>query len=160
MEAGRILPAFFMGKHMKWLWLILLGGAALEDARTGYISDGWPLAVGASGFMAAAARGQGLSALASFLAMLSFLGILSLIQCDGMGDGDRYLLAAVSWWLTLPFTAACLVISFWSALPFALWQSYFRRKPSLRFAPYIALGGGAAFVLQEWSGAAWRLFAL
>lgn len=143
---------------MKWLWLLLLGGAALEDARTGYISDGWSIAIGMSGLILSAARGEELLTLLSCMTMLSFLAILSLIWKEGMGEGDWYLLLAISTWLTLPLTILCVAISFWSALPEALYRFCSHGEKTLRFAPYIAIGGGVAFVIQEWAATTWRLY--
>ena len=137
------------------LLALLLLGPAIEDARSGYISDGWSLLLAVSGIVTSWQVGHGMESLASVIFLLALYGLLYVIKKDAAGMGDVILSAAVSLWLTPVFAllflwlASVLALS-WYGLVF-LYERNTNRK-GIRFAPFLALGGGIAYGLQETVG--------
>lgn len=46
------------GSWARWIYLLFLLFPALEDARTGYVSDGWPLVLSVCGALLMLSRGR------------------------------------------------------------------------------------------------------
>lgn len=133
------------------LWfLVLLIFPAVEDGMTGYISDGWSLAIGISGVGERLLAGDVLG-LWGAAVILAFLGGLFLWRGEALGEGDIWLGSAIACWLP-----GCLSILF-------LWLAFFiggmagiwhlcrggRGRDSLPFGPFLCLGGGVAYVWGE-----------
>lgn len=105
--------------------MLLLTLAALEDWRTGYLSDGWSLLLAVTGFMTAFRR---------------------------QGAGDLVLSTGAAFWLS-PLTALLFIwFSALSALLFLAIPLLLGKKKAgdpVRFGPFIALGGVMAYGWQE-----------
>lgn len=145
---------YFFGELPVWtgfLFLFLLLFPALEDALTGYISDGWSFFIGISGGMYCFWLGNWRE-LWGTAAVFGILLVLYLWRRDAMGEGDVWLAAAISLWLPG-----------WDALLF-LWLSFFfgsaagilflllgRKKfaDGLPFAPFLCLAGYVVFLFGE-----------
>lgn len=136
-------------RKTRYLWLFPLAFAALEDAATGWISDIWAVLIGVSGFVCALAEGKLAAALLSFLFILIVYGVLFLLFPEGMGQGDFFLSLAVSLWLSPEAAALFLLTASVLALPEAVFSLLSGGREGLHFGPYLALGGGIAFVVQE-----------
>lgn len=132
------------------LFLALLSFPALEDGMTGYISDGWSLAIGFCGVGQRLLAGD-ILALWGALLVFSFLGGLFLWKREALGEGDVWLGGAIACWLPGM-----------SALVF-LWLAFLlggaaggvrllcggRGADAMAFGPFLCLGGGAAYVWGE-----------
>lgn len=136
------------------LFLLLLFLAALEDGRTGYISDAWSLAIAALGAVRLAVLGSFEDALGALGVSLIFaavcLGGKWILKRDIMGEGDIFLAGAAALWLSGAEVFLFLWIAFVAGgLTAALLLLTGRRSRSegMAFAPFLALGGGAAYVL-------------
>ncbi len=137
------------------LFVLLLLGPAIEDARSGYISDGWSLLLVVSGIITSWQMGHGLESVASSIFLLTLYGLLYVIKKDAAGMGDVILSAAVSLWLTSVFALlflwlASVLALCWYGLVFFYERNTHRK--GVRFAPFLALGGGIAYGLQETVG--------
>ena len=141
-------PSFFSPA----LFVLLLTLAALEDWRTGYLSDGWSLLLAVTGFMTAFRRqGAGDSLLSAALVFTIYM-VLYLASKKSMGTGDLVLSTAAAFWLS-PLTALLFIwFSALSALLFLAMPLLLGRKKAgdpVRFGPFIALGGVMAYGWQE-----------
>ena len=137
------------------LFVLLLLGPAIEDARSGYISDGWSFLLAVSGIVTSWQAGHGLESLASSIFLLVLYGLLYVIKKDAAGMGDVILSAAVSLWLTPVFAFLFLWLASVLALSWYGWVFLYKRntpRKGVRFAPFLALGGGIAYGLQETVG--------
>ncbi len=137
------------------LFVLLLLGPAIEDARSGYISDGWSLLLAASGIITSWQAGHGIESLASSIFLLALYGLLYVIKKDAAGMGDVIFSAAVSLWLTPVFAFLFLWLASVLALSWYGWVFLYERntpRKGVRFAPFLALGGGIAYGLQETVG--------
>jgi len=152
---------------LRWCLLPLLLLPAWEDARSGYMSDLWSVVIAAAGVARAAMSGHLPSAAGSLLLVGAVYGILYFFFRNGVGTGDIFLSLAVSVWLA-PLAAAFFIWLSAAAASLAgvIFVAAGKKSWSdgLRFGPFIALGGGAAYVWQECFGAslsaAARLFGL
>lgn len=147
-------------RKTRYLWLFPLAFAALEDAATGWISDIWAVLIGVSGLVCALAGGQAVPALLSFLFILTVYGVLFLLCPEGLGEGDLFLSLAVSLWLSPEAAALFLLTASVLSLPEAILSLLAGSRKGLRFGPYLALGGGIAFVVQETLPSAFPWFSL
>lgn len=141
-------PSFFSPA----LFVLLLALAALEDWRTGYLSDGWSLLLAVTGFMTAFRwQGAGDSLLSAALVFTIYV-VLYLVSKKSMGTGDLVLSTGAAFWLS-PLTALLFIwFSALSALLFLAIPLLLGKKKAgdpVRFGPFIALGGVMAYGWQE-----------
>lgn len=110
------------GSWARWVYLLFLLFPALEDARTGYVSDGWPLVLSACGGLLMLSRGAVLLCLLTGVGMGALYGLLYLISRRSLGLADVFLAAASSLWL-LPMYG---LLSLWlTSLAALLWCAFF-----------------------------------
>ena len=143
------------GSWVRWIYLLFLLFPALEDARTGYVSDGWPLVLSVSGVSLMISRGAFLPCLLTGAGMGALYGLLHLISQRSLGLADVFLAAASSLWL-LPMYG---LLSLWlTSLAALLWCAFLflrgrlGRKTEIRFVPFLAIGGALAYGVQETVG--------
>lgn len=139
------------------LFLALLFFPALEDGMTGYISDGWSLALGLSGVGERLLAGD-IGTLWGAALVFLFLGGLFLWKREAVGEGDVWLGGAIACWL--PGMSALLFL--WLAFLFGGAAGAARLclggkgKETMAFGPFLCLGGGAAYVwgdgILSWYG--------
>ena len=135
------------GSWARWVYLLFLLFPALEDARTGYVSDGWPLVLSVCGALLMLSRG------AFLLCLLT-----------GVGMGALYGLAAASSLWLLPMYG---LLSLWlTSLAALLWCAFLLlrgrlgRRTEIRFVTFLAIGGALAYGVQETVGMASLLASL
>ena len=137
------VPAFFA---------LLLSGAALEDGRTGYISDGWSFLLASGGLSTSFHEGHLLWGAVAALLSFCIYGMLYFISRQSMGTGDILLASAASCWLT---PLSCLLFIWFSALTASIFLGAglvlekWSLSEKVRFAPFMALGGILAYGWQE-----------
>ena len=137
------------------LLALLLLGPAIEDARSGYISDGWSLLLAVSGIITSWQAEHGIESLLSSFFLLVLYGLLYVIKKDAAGMGDVLLSGVIVLWLTPVFALLFLWLASMLALVWVGWICLYERNTKqrgVRFAPFLALGGGIAYGLQEWVG--------
>lgn len=158
---GPVFQAFGrMDVWWTWVFLGLLLFPAAEDGATGYLSDGWSMALGVAGAVHSFLTGQG--EMGGFFLVMAVLGGLYLARPDGIGGGDLLLGGAISLWLSLPGAAFFLWLAFVTGGAAGAFLLLARRRTvteGMPFGPFLCLGGGIAYVLEEQT-AAWaaRLF--
>ncbi len=150
------------GSWARWVYLLFLLFPALEDARTGYVSDGWALWLALGGLLMMISRGEALY-LATGVGMGALYGLLYLISKKSLGLADVFLAAASSLWL-LPVYG---LLSLWlTSLAALLWCAFLflrgrlGRRTEIRFVPFLAIGGALAYGVQETVGMAFFLASL
>lgn len=150
------------GSWVCWGYFLFLLFPALEDARTGYVSDGWALWLALGGLLTMISRGETLY-LATGVGMGALYGLLYLISKKSLGLADVFLAAASSLWL-LPVYG---LLSLWlTSLAALLWCAFLflrgrlGRRTEIRFVPFLAIGGALAYGVQETVGMAFLLAAL
>lgn len=150
------------GSWARWVYLLFLLFPALEDARTGYVSDGWALWLALGGLLTMISRGEALY-LATGVGMGALYGLLYLISKKSLGLADVFLAAASSLWL-LPVYG---LLSLWlTSLAALLWCAFLflrgrlGRRTEIRFVPFLAIGGALAYGVQETVGMAFLLASL
>lgn len=150
------------GSWARWGYLLFLLFPALEDARTGYVSDGWALWLALGGLLMMISRGEALY-LATGAGMGALYGLLYLISKKSLGLADVFLAAASSLWL-LPVYG---LLSLWlTSLAALLWCAFLSlrgrlgRRTEIRFVPFLAIGGALAYGVQETVGMAFLLASL
>lgn len=150
------------GSWARWVYLLFLLFPALEDARTGYVSDGWALWLALGGMLTMISRGEALY-LATGAGMGALYGLLYLISKKSLGLADVFLAAASSLWL-LPVYG---LLSLWlTSLAALLWCAFLflrgrlGRRTEIRFVPFLAIGGALAYGVQETVGMASLLASL
>ena len=150
------------GSWARWVYLLFLLFPALEDARTGYVSDGWALWLALGGLLMMISRGEALY-LATGAGMGALYGLLYLISKKSLGLADVFLAAASSLWL-LPVYG---LLSLWlTSLAALLWCAFLSlrgrlgRRTEIRFVPFLAIGGALAYGVQETVGMAFLLASL
>lgn len=150
------------GSWARWVYLLFLLFPALEDARTGYVSDGWALWLALGGLLMMISRGETLY-LATGAGMGALYGLLYLISKKSLGLADVFLAAASSLWL-LPVYG---LLSLWlTSLAALLWCAFLflrgrlGRRTEIRFVPFLAIGGALAYGVQETVGMAFLLASL
>lgn len=150
------------GSWARWVYLLFLLFPALEDARTGYVSDGWALWLALGGLLTMISRGEALY-LATGVGMGALYGLLYLISKKSLGLADVFLAAASSLWL-LPVYG---LLSLWlTSLAALLWCAFLflrgrlGRRTEIRFVPFLAIGGALAYGVQETVGMAFFFAAL
>ena len=126
--------------------------AALEDWRTGYLSDGWSLLLAVTGFMTAFRRQGASDSLLSAALVFTIYVVLYLVSQKSMGTGDLVLSTGAAFWLS-PLTALLFIwFSALFALLFLAIPLLLGRKKAgdpVRFGPFIAMGGVMAYGWQE-----------
>lgn len=133
-------------------FLLFLGFGALEDWDTGYISDGWSLLLVVTGLLSAWAGHRVADSLLS--AGLCFLvyALLYVVSRKSLGTGDILLSTGAAFWLA---PVSCLLFIWLSAalaalvLGMALLAGGQGLHREVRFGPFIALGGVAAYGLEK-----------
>lgn len=142
------------GSWVRWGYFLFLLFPALEDARTGYVSDGWALWLALGGLLMMISRGEALY-LATGAGMGALYGLLYLISKKSLGLADVFLAAASSLWL-LPVYG---LLSLWlTSLAALLWCAFLflrgrlGRRTEIRFVPFLAIGGALAYGVQETVG--------
>lgn len=150
------------GSWVRWGYFLFLLFPALEDARTGYVSDGWALWLALCGLLTMISRGEVLY-LATGAGMGVLYGLLYLISKKSLGLADVFLAAASSLWL-LPVYG---LLSLWlTSLAALLWCAFLflrgrlGRRTEIRFVPFLAIGGALAYGVQETVGMAFLLASL
>ena len=150
------------GSWVRWGYFLFLLFPALEDARTGYVSDGWALWLALGGLLTMISRGEALY-LATGVGMGALYGLLYLISKKSLGLADVFLAAASSLWL-LPVYG---LLSLWLiSLAALLWCAFLflrgrlGRRTEIRFVPFLAIGGALAYGVQETVGMASLLASL
>lgn len=150
------------GSWVCWGYSLFLLFPALEDARTGYVSDGWALWLALGGLLTMISRGEALY-LATGAGMGALYGLLYLISKKFLGLADVFLAAASSLWL-LPVYG---LLSLWlTSLAALLWCAFLflrgrlGRRTEIRFVPFLAIGGALAYGVQETVGMAFLLASL
>ncbi len=150
------------GSWVRWGYFLFLLFPALEDARTGYVSDGWALWLALGGMLTMISRGEALY-LATGAGMGALYGLLYLISKKSLGLADVFLAAASSLWL-LPVYG---LLSLWlTSLAALLWCAFLflrgrlGRRTEIRFVPFLAIGGALAYGVQETVGMAFLLASL
>lgn len=150
------------GSWARWGYLLFLLFPALEDARTGYVSDGWALWLALGGLLMMISRGEALY-LATGAGMGALYGLLYVISKKSLGLADVFLAAASSLWL-LPVYG---LLSLWlTSLAALLWCAFLflrgrlGRRTEIRFVPFLAIGGALAYGVQETVGMAFLLVSL
>lgn len=150
------------GSWARWVYLLFLLFPALEDARTGYVSDGWALWLALGGLLTMISRGEALY-LVTGAGMGALYGLLYLISKKSLGLADVFLAAASSLWL-LPVYG---LLSLWlTSLAALLWCAFLflrgrlGRRTEIRFVPFLAIGGALAYGVQETVGMAFLLASL
>lgn len=150
------------GSWVRWGYFLFLLFPALEDARTGYVSDGWALWLALGGLLTMISRGEALY-LATGVGMGALYGLLYLISKKSLGLADVFLAAASSLWL-LPVYG---LLSLWlTSLAALLWCAFLflrgrlGRRTEIRFVPFLAIGGALAYGVQETVGMASLLASL
>lgn len=150
------------GSWARWVYLLFLLFPALEDARTGYVSDGWALWLALGGLLTMISRGEALY-LATGAGIGALYGLLYLISKKSLGLADVFLAAASSLWL-LPVYG---LLSLWlTSLAALLWCAFLflrgrlGRRTEIRFVPFLAIGGALAYGVQETVGMAFFLASL
>lgn len=150
------------GSWVRWGYFLFLLFPALEDARTGYVSDGWALWLALGGLLMMISRGEALY-LATGAGMGALYGLLYLISKKSLGLADVFLAAASSLWL-LPVYG---LLSLWlTSLAALLWCAFLSlrgrlgRRTEIRFVPFLAIGGALAYGVQETVGMAFLLASL
>lgn len=150
------------GSWVRWGYFLFLLFPALEDARTGYVSDGWALWLALGGLLMMISRGEALY-LATGAGMGALYGLLYLISKKSLGLADVFLAAASSLWL-LPVYG---LLSLWlTSLAALLWCAFLflrgrlGQRTEIRFVPFLAIGGALAYGVQETVGMAFFLASL
>lgn len=127
-------------------FLLLLGLAALEDWDTGYISDGWSLLLAVTGLISAWARQDVAAGILSAALCFLVYFLLYMISRKSLGTGDILLSTAAAFWLA---PVSCLFFIWLSAVTAALALGAAGIGREVRFGPFIALGGVAAYGLEK-----------
>lgn len=154
-----LCPFFFVSGHINlwwslFFWILLLFPAS-EDGATGYVSDGWSLSLGLAGaahHFFDPASGNG------FLLVIVILFGLYWLFPGSMGEGDLFLAGAAALWLSLPASILFLWISFVAGgIAGTLLILFKRRKitEGIPFIPFLCLGGGMAYALEELADRLW-----
>lgn len=150
------------GSWARWVYLLFLLFPALEDARTGYVSDGWALWLALGGLLTMISRGEVLY-LATGVGMGTLYGLLYLISRRSLGLADVFLAAASSLWLLPMYGLLSLWLTSLAALlwcAFLLLRGRLGRRTEIRFVPFLAIGGALAYGVQETVGMAFLLASL
>ena len=136
---------------------------ALEDARTGYVSDGWALVLSVCGALLMISREAFLPCLLTGAGMGALYGLLYLISKKSLGLADVFLAAASSLWLLPVYGLLSLWLTSLAALlwcAFLLLRGRLGRRTEIRFVPFLAIGGALAYGVQETVGMASLLASL
>lgn len=131
-------------------FLLLLFPAA-EDALSGYISDGWSLALAVPG-VSRTLWLFGWEPLWGMAAVLALLGVLYIASKGAMGDGDVFLGTAIASW----FPGSLALLFLWTAFAAggligaaALAAGRKSLKEGLPFGPFLAVAGAGTFCFGE-----------
>lgn len=151
------------GSWARWFYLLFLLFPALEDARTGYVSDGWSLVLSVCGALLMLSRGAFLLCLLTGVGMGALYGLLYLISRRSLGLADVFLAAGSSLWLLPMYGLLSLWLTSLAALlwcAFLLLRGRLGRRTEIRFVPFLAIGGALAYGVQETVGMVSLLAAL
>lgn len=156
--AAGLLAAGLAAARSPWsgaVFVLLLAGAAWEDGRTGWLSDGWALALAAGGFFRWLTGGAWADLLA---AALLFLVLCLLARGGAAGWGDAPLAGAAALWLpwegTLLFAwGACMLGGLAGAMLLLMKRKHL--GDGLPLAPFLCVSGGVAYGWGETLWTAW-----
>lgn len=133
-------------------FLLCLGFGALEDWDTGYISDGWSLLLAMTGLLSAWAHHRMADSLLSGGLCFFIYALLYMVSRKSLGTGDILLSTGAAFWLA---PVSCLLFIWLSAVSatLALGAAFLAGgqgfRGAVRFGPFIALGGVAAYGLEK-----------
>ncbi len=138
---------------LPWCYGLLLLPPAIEDGRSGYISDTWSLLLFLCGSTLAWVGGFLLEGLLAAGLTLLMYGILYLVSKKSLGEGDILLATAAAVWLS----PAGALLSLWlSAMTALLYVGALavtgRFSKEIRFAPCIAVGGVVTYGIENTVG--------
>lgn len=144
---------YYLGGWTLWwqfLFWVLLLFPALEDWRTGYISDGWSLALGIGAVLYHGGMGTLDSAWGGLLAGV-LLWMVFRLYPQAIGEGDLWLGAAIGTWLSGWEALVCLWLAF--VLGSAAGVCHILRGGSLKdemaFGPFLCLSGIVTHLLGK-----------
>lgn len=122
-------------------WALLLF-PALEDWRTGYISDGWSLALGIGAVLYHWGMGTIEGAWGGLLAGVLLWMVLRLYP-RGIGEGDLWLGAAIGTWLSGWEAIVFLWLAFVLGSAAGVWHLFLGGglKDEMPFGPFLCLSG-------------------
>ncbi len=133
-----------------WCYLAFLLPPAVEDAKSGYISDAWGILLFLCGSSLAWANGFLTEALLSFVLTASLYGFFYVISKKSVGEGDIFLAAAAAVWLSPAGALLSLWLSAMAALLYvAVQAARGTYAEEIRFAPFIAVGGMITYALEK-----------
>ena len=127
---------------------LLLFPPAVEDWKTGYVSDYWSVFLAAAGVGHNIFYGRLADGFLSCVFVLGLYGFLFLIAKHAMGAGDILLSGAAALWLVPGSVPLFLFLSASSAALAGMVLLFFgriSRREGIPFCPFIALGGVAAY---------------
>lgn len=136
----------------RFLLPFLLFFPAMEDRRTGYISDGWSALLLLCGLLTSYEAGMIYFGILSASLAGGVFFVLRLASGGGAGEGDIFLSAAIASWLSPVGTLGFLWAASASCALFSLPLLISGRRSlddKIRFAPFLAAGGIAAFFFEE-----------
>lgn len=136
----------------RFLLPFLLFFPAMEDRRTGYISDGWSALLLLCGLLTSYEAGMIYFGILSASLAGGVFFVLRLASGGGAGEGDIFLAAAIASWLSPVGTLGFLWAASASCALFSLPLLISGRRSlddGIRFAPFLAAGGIAAFFFEE-----------
>lgn len=140
------------GWYSVLLYGLLLLGPAMEDGKSGYISDDWSVLLATSGIITSWQQGHLLESFMTAGAFLVLYGLVFLWRREAVGMGDVLLSVTASLWLTPLFGLCFLWIASMAALLFYGFCFIFYQPlatKGVRFGPFLALGGVIAYGMQE-----------
>lgn len=153
--AGCLLLLLAASRYGGLLFAVLLGGAAWEDSRTGYISDLWSGALAAGGAVHWVMHG---TAGTLCTAAGVFLLFLALSRCHAAGGGDAPLAGAAALWLSweagLIFLWSACVLGGLIGAAFVLLGRK-RLTDGLPFAPFLCAAGMFSYACGDAAFAVW-----
>lgn len=127
---------------------LLLFPPAVEDWKTGYVSDYWSVFLAAAGVGHNIFYGRLADGFLSCVFVLGLYGFLFLIAKHAMGAGDILLSGAAALWLVPGSVPLFLFLSASAAALAGMVLLFFgriSRREGIPFCPFIALGGVAAY---------------
>ena len=152
---GAVLADSCRGWYSVVLYGLLLLGPAIEDGRSGYISDDWSVLLAFTGLISSWQQGYIGESMVTAGVLLLLYGLVFLWRREAVGMGDVLLSVAASLWLTPLFGICFLWIASISALVFYGGCFLFCQSlasKGVRFGPFLALGGVIAYGMQEMWG--------
>lgn len=151
------LCCFFLAASAVFFWspfvsfALLLFPPAVEDWKTGYVSDYWSVFLAAAGLGHNVFYGRLADGFLSCAFVLGLYGFLFLMAKHAMGAGDILLSGAAALWLAPGSVPLFLFLSASAAALAGMVLLFFgrmSRREGIPFCPFIALGGVAAYGVE------------